>query len=298
MCAEGKSSPSECVPLAQHFGAASPERYDMKERKHGTVILSILIAATGAFAEPARGGQPATTTVLSEHRAANVADSLSALSRKIDTLEKSLNARFDRLEKLLSAHTAPPAGSAARPPADSPNPDSVYSVSIGKLPAFGTPQAPATLVVFYDYRCSYCRSVSPLVKQLKEEYGEKLRVIYVANPIISKAQGQAACRAALAAHMQGKFREMHDVIFQDPDHLDSVTMARYAVELSLDTAKFRRAVVSKEVNDVMAGGIAEAQRIKITAVPAFLLNGRYFDGAQTYAYFKARIDEGIGAKRQ
>jgi protein-disulfide isomerase len=104
-------------------------------------------------------------------------------------------------------------------------------------------------------------------------------------------RAMAAAMAAEAAGKQGKFWEMHDKLFENAKELTDENFAKWADEIGLDTAKFKKDLedegLKKKVLDQQKLGMSLGAR----GTPAFFINGRYLSGAQPAPAFKAVIDE-------
>jgi protein-disulfide isomerase len=107
-------------------------------------------------------------------------------------------------------------------------------------------------------------------------------------------QAPAAHAAAEAAHRQGKFWEMHDLIFADQKNMSPERYVEYARRIGLDVERFEKDVASQEVKRKVEGDVAEAARLGVTSTPGFFVNGRYLRGAQPFSAFKMLIDEELG----
>ena len=128
---------------------------------------------------------------------------------------------------------------------------------------------------------------------MKAEYGDKVQVVWKHLPLSMHAKAPEAHAAAEAAHRQGKFWEMHDIIFEKTDWKESnaETYVRYAGTLGLDVDRFRRDFASADVKRRVDDDSAEAARLGVRGTPAFFINGRFLSGAQPLANFKKMIDE-------
>jgi len=106
-------------------------------------------------------------------------------------------------------------------------------------------------------------------------------------------RAMAAAMAAEAAGKQGKFWEMHDKLFENAKELTDENFAKWADEIGIDTAKFKKDLedegLKKKVLDQQKLGMSLGAR----GTPAFFINGRYLSGAQPAPAFKAVIDEEI-----
>ncbi|MEN8160476.1 MAG: DsbA family protein, partial [Myxococcota bacterium] len=128
-------------------------------------------------------------------------------------------------------------------------------------------------------------------EKVEEEYGEKVRVVFKHLPLSIHPKAPAAHAAAEAAHLQGKFWEMHDKIFADQRSMSPEKYVEYANELGMDVDKFKADVTSAEVKKAIERDTSEAARLNVRGTPAFFINGKYLSGAQPFETFKQRIDE-------
>lgn len=142
----------------------------------------------------------------------------------------------------------------------------------------GNKTASTTLVEYSDLQCPACAAYFPVVKEIAKTYAKDLAIVYRHFPLAQHKNGLAAAQAAEAAGKQGKFWEMHDILFTRqndwaflPD--PTSTFAKYAAELSLDMVSFKRdindPVLLKKINDDRASGLAA----RVQATPTFFLNG-------------------------
>jgi protein-disulfide isomerase len=185
-------------------------------------------------------------------------------------------------------------GGGARARADGPalpDPDKRYTVDVSSSPIRGGKDAQVTLVEFSDFQCPFCGRVEPTLAQIKQTYGDKVRVAFKHLPLRIHPDAPGAHAAAEAAHRQGKFWEMHDKIFANQRDLKPETFRNYAKEIGLDLAKFDKDVASADVKKKIDGDSAEADKLGVSGTPAFFINGRYLSGAQPFDAFKKMIDE-------
>lgn len=104
----------------------------------------------------------------------------------------------------------------------------------------------------------------------------------------------AAHAATEAAHKQGRFWEMHDLIFANQRDLEPETFFKYANQLGLDEAKFRSDYTSPAVKARVDADMKEAGTLGVTGTPGFFVNGRFLSGAKPFEEFKKVIDEELG----
>jgi protein-disulfide isomerase len=208
---------------------------------------------------------------------------------------------------LLVVTTLGPLGACARPADDAQPVDegkrgpagaaqkiagtTVHRVPIEGAPARGDARAPVTLVAFTDYECPFCKRADATVEQLRKRYGSKLRVVVRQFPLPFHANARAAAIAAMAADEQGQFWAMHERLFGNTRALDEESLARIAGEAGLDVPRWQRAraAAAASVDRDQALG----KTLGVEGTPAFFVNGRKIQGAQSIDGFAATIDEEI-----
>jgi protein-disulfide isomerase len=167
----------------------------------------------------------------------------------------------------------------------------VQKVEVGNAPARGPANAPVTVVAFSDFECPFCSRAVPTLKALEEEYGGKLRVAFKHQPLSNHPNAKLAAAASLAAHEQGKFWEMHDLMFANQRQLDRASLEGYAKQLGLNEARFKAALDSGKFDAQVAADASEGARIGATGTPTFFINGRPLVGALPIDQFRRVIDE-------
>jgi protein-disulfide isomerase len=188
-------------------------------------------------------------------------------------------------------------GSAAAPaqPPSAPvgvaDPAKTYKVPVGASPFHGNPNAKVTLIEFSEFQCPFCSKVGPTMKELETKYGKDLRVVFKHNPLPFHPNAQPAAEASLAAGEQGKFWEMHDLLFANQQKLDPASLEEYAKELKLDLAKFKAAIASGKFKAQIKADMDLAAQFGARGTPSFFINGRPLRGAQPATEFIKVIDE-------
>jgi protein-disulfide isomerase len=188
-----------------------------------------------------------------------------------------------------------PSQPAAAPRAPGAGDDqSVYKVTLDAAPIRGNDGALVTLVEFSDYQCPFCSRAHNTVKQLEQDYGDKLRVVMKQNPLSFHPFAKPAATAALAAGAQGKYWEMHDKMFANQQNLDEASLEKYAQEVGLNIEKWKADRNAQSVQDQISHDQGQASQLGANGTPAFFINGRKLSGAQPIDRFKALIDEELG----
>jgi protein-disulfide isomerase len=156
----------------------------------------------------------------------------------------------------------------------------------------GNPQAPLILVEYGDYECPYCGEAYPRVKRVQKELGENLRFVFRNFPLSQiHPHALSAAMAAEAAALQGKFWEMHDILFENQRGLGEANLMAYANALELDFAKFNDDLQSDEVEQRVRGDFMGGVRSGVNGTPTFFINGKRHNGSYDSATLIAALQE-------
>jgi protein-disulfide isomerase len=150
----------------------------------------------------------------------------------------------------------------------------VKTLSIEGSPSLGSPDAPVTIVEWADFECPYCKFVSPLLDDLVHHFPGQVRVVYKFYPLSIHPNGAVAARAAIAGMNQGKFWEMHHLLFENQKRLEQADLERYAKQLNLDMAKFRKDISSEEAAERVSKDKKQADELGLEGTPFLFINGR------------------------
>lgn len=158
----------------------------------------------------------------------------------------------------------------------------------------GEPQA-VHIIKYSDYQCPACKAYIPVQEQLEEEYGDLVEIEYRHFPLSGHQFADLAARSAEAARNQGKYKEMHDLIFEHQEewarggayeHFTS-----YAEEIGLDVEQFEEDLESGEVNRIVESQKAEGERRTVNSTPTFFINGQKIQqNPQSYEQFKSMVE--------
>jgi hypothetical protein len=145
-------------------------------------------------------------------------------------------------------------------------------------PEFGPPDAPITLVEWADFECPFCRLMYPMIEELaRKRFEGQVRVVYKFYPLGAHPHGEVAARAALGAAQQGKFWEMHHLLFDNQDKLELGDLEGYARQLGLDLRKFKTDVLSPEATARIERDKKQADQLGFEGTPFLFVNGREVD---------------------
>jgi len=147
----------------------------------------------------------------------------------------------------------------------------------------GSSTAPLTLLEYGDYQCPYCGAAHPVVKRLQKAFGKNLRFVFRNFPL-TEAHPYAllAADAAEAAALQGKFWEMHDLIYEQQRFLEPDIIFVWAKKIGLDLKKFTNDMkqdgIAKRIREDRKSGIASG----VNGTPNFYINGVRYDGSPDF----------------
>ena len=175
------------------------------------------------------------------------------------------------------------AGRPSRPP-ERP---AVHDIAVGDSPARGPASAAVTVVEFSDFQCPFCARALPVVQQVLDLYPEEVRIVFKHLPLPIHPRARDAALAAEAAREQGKFWEMHDLLFRNPASLEREALVGYAGQLGLDTARFEADMDSAGIAARVDRDIAEAARVDANGTPTFYVNGKRLRSYQLNAFRQA-----------
>ncbi|MFL5347990.1 MAG: DsbA family protein [Hyalangium sp.] len=189
------------------------------------------------------------------------------------------------------AANAPSAPSPAAKPSRPADP-TVFKVPLEDSPRRGSDDALVTVVEFSDFQCPFCARAYTTVEKLREQYGEKLRVVFKQNPLSFHPRAKPAAMAAMAAGEQGKFWEMYDKLF-GARALEDADFEKYAKDLGLDMDRWKKDLTNSKFQQIIDRDQGLAGQLGANGTPAFFINGRLLSGAQPIENFKAIIDEEV-----
>lgn len=153
---------------------------------------------------------------------------------------------------------------------------------------FGNQSGKTTLIEYGDYQCPVCGRAYPILKEVSDTYKDKLTFVFRNNPLTTvHPNARAGSAAAEAAGLQGKYWEMHDMLYEKQnDWSDSSPdqrvgfFVKYAQAVGVkDINKFKTDMDSKAVSDKINFDLALGKKIPVEGTPTLLLNGKNIDGS-------------------
>ncbi len=229
-------------------------------------------------------------------------DALDALQAEVQAIrqgQEHIKTELAEIKKLLQqgARAAAP-GVQAFKPAD---------FTIGTAAVLGDYDAQVTLVGFSDYQCPYCRRhATTVLPALIKKYVDtgKVKIVMREFPIENiHARALGASQAALCAHEQGKYWEMHDLIFSDQKQIEVQNLKSHAQALGLDSGRFNACLDRNKYAAKIKAHQAEGRKFGISGTPSFVLGltnprdpdkvrlTKFIRGAKSLPSFEQAIDE-------
>jgi protein-disulfide isomerase len=159
----------------------------------------------------------------------------------------------------------------------------------------GDSDAACTLIEYGDYQCPSCGQAFPIVKRLQKHFGKRLSFIFRNFPLAQMHRfAEPAAETAEFAGAQGKFWEMHDLLYENQDRLgDEDLLDQLAQELSLAPESLLQALQSKEFQPRVKADFMGGVRSGVNGTPTFFINGQRHDGAYDYASLLDAINQAI-----
>lgn len=202
--------------------------------------------------------------------------------------------RLAAIETQLAELAKRPAAAPARAERPTLSPaEALKVIQVAGAPVRGNPDAPVTVVEYGDFQCPYCLKSRPTLKRVLDTYPRQVRLVYKHFPLSFHREAMNAHRASLAAGEQGKFWEMHDLIFESPRDLAPETMKRHAQAIGLDLARFDADYASDRILAKITADQEEGKKALVRGTPAFFVNGKMISGAQPFEAFKREIDAAL-----
>lgn len=158
----------------------------------------------------------------------------------------------------------------------------------------GKKDAPVTLMEFGEYENEECAKANEIVKQLLEDYDGKIRFQFRHFPLtLIHQRSLKASESAVAAGQEGKFWEMHNVLFANRRNLGTTSLKLYSREAGISNKKFLEDLVNGMYGWQVQDDIKEGHRRGVKDLPAFFINDVPLTLKPTYANLSAAIDAAL-----
>jgi len=162
----------------------------------------------------------------------------------------------------------------------------------------GPGDAPVTLVEYGDYQCPYCGAAYPIIKEVQARMGERLRFAFRNFPITtSHPHAEQAAEAAEAAGAQGRFWQMHDLLFENQKRLRDEDLRGYAETLGLDVQLFETQLADHVHAERVREDFMSGVRSGVNGTPTFYVNGVRHDEPYDVETLLAALERAAASNR-
>ena len=161
-------------------------------------------------------------------------------------------------------------------------------VGAPEVSAPATPLKPVEVVVFSDFQCPFCAQFAQPLRELQTAGvdGVTMTVTFKHFPLPMHQRAQLAHQAAAAAAEQGRFWEMHDLLFANQRHAERGDLLEYATRLGLDVERFQRDIDSDRITQAIEADKSDGRQLRVGGTPTYYVNGREFSGTTSLAELK------------
>jgi protein-disulfide isomerase len=167
---------------------------------------------------------------------------------------------------------------------------------VSRAPRAGTDDARIRLVEFYDYECPHCQQFKPAMEQVLADKQGQISVHFMMFPIeANHSESRSAAQAALAANELGKFKEMHDKLFEEMPRHSREAVIGYAKAIGLDPAKFEKAYDGASAQ--VTSDLKQGETAGVNSTPTLFFNDRKYEGPMHPKYVEMWIDEEVAVNR-
>ena len=162
----------------------------------------------------------------------------------------------------------------------------------------GPEDAPVTLVEYGDSECPHCGAAHPVVQEVQKILGKDLRFVFRNFPLKQiHPRAEPAAEAAEAAAAQGKFWQMHDLLFENQDALEDAELLRYAASLSLDVERFARELSTGVHAPRVRRDFRSGVRSGVNGTPTFFINGARYEESWELPSLLAAVEAAAAVRR-
>jgi protein-disulfide isomerase len=157
-------------------------------------------------------------------------------------------------------------------------------------PTIGPANARVVLVEFSDFQCPYCVKAVEKINAVLKAYPNDVRLIFKQYPLESHPQASISAAAALAAHQQGKFWQMHDILFANRTKLSRQAILGWAAQIGLDMKRFNADLDSDAIKKAVIRDTQDGDKVGVEGTPTVFIDGQRYNGELALDAIKPVID--------
>ncbi|MBC7978372.1 MAG: thioredoxin domain-containing protein [Myxococcales bacterium] len=169
-------------------------------------------------------------------------------------------------------------------------------LEVSRAPRHGNDDSRIKLIEFFDYECGHCQQFKSVLEKVLADKGEQVTAYFMMFPIESNhPNARGAAQAAIAANQQGKFKEMHDKLFELTPKISRDQITSIAKGIGLDMAKFEKDYA--EASSQVTSDQKQGDTAGVESTPTLFLNDRKYEGPLFARYIEMWIDEELAVNR-
>jgi len=168
--------------------------------------------------------------------------------------------------------------------------EDAVSVPVDGSPVKGPTDGRITIVEFSDFECPYCSLAVKEVYTLMAAYPKDMKLIFKQFPLSMHPNAPLAAAASLAAKEQGKFWELHDLMFANFRKISRDNILIWAKQIGLDMERFKNDLASSKYETVIKKDVADGEAVGVYGTPAFFINGKHYNGPVNMETLKPILD--------
>jgi protein-disulfide isomerase len=166
----------------------------------------------------------------------------------------------------------------------------VVQIPTDGAPVAGPSNARITLIEFSDFQCPYCSIASKQIAEILKAYPKDVKLIFKQFPLDGHPQAQISAQASLAANNQGKFWQLHDLMFANRAKLSPGAIHFWAQSLGMDMKKFDADLQSPAIKKAVAKDLADGEKAGVEGTPTVYIDGLRYNGDLDLAKIKPVLD--------
>lgn len=166
----------------------------------------------------------------------------------------------------------------------------IANVSIDNDPQKGAKDGKIKIIEFADYQCPFCAQANATIDKVLETYKDKVLFVYRDFPLTIHQNAFQAAEAADCAGDQGKYWEMHDLLYNNQNNLDLKNLKEFALRLGLDSTRFNDCLDSEKFKSEVQYDLDDGIQYQVDSTPTFFVNGHRLKGP-TYDQFQSIIEK-------
>jgi protein-disulfide isomerase len=169
--------------------------------------------------------------------------------------------------------------------------EKAVNIPTANSPSAGPANALITLVEFSDFQCPFCYKAVAHLNTLLKAYPTQVKLIFKQFPLVdSHPEAAISAAAALAAQQQGKFWQMHDIMFANHGNLSRKAILGWASGLGLDMTRFTADLESPAIKQAVRRDLEDGERAGVDSTPTVFIDGQKYNGALALDAIKPVID--------